>query len=46
MRKAAFLKTLSTFSPIHWQMNDFSLVRSITESHGVYYQVIDRWQLN
>lgn len=46
MRKAAPLKTLPAFSPIHWQINDFSLVRSITERHGVCYQVIDRWQLH
>jgi 2'-5' RNA ligase len=45
MRKAACTKTLPNISPIHWPINDFCLVRSLTERQGVVYQVINRWAL-
>ncbi len=32
--------------PVHWPINDFVLVKSVTESNGAHYEVIWRWPLD
>ena len=32
--------------PVHWQVNEFVLVESVTTDRGARYQVINRWPLN
>lgn len=44
MRKV-HVKMLPPITPIRWSVEDFCLVRSITDTKGARYQVIDRWLL-
>ncbi len=46
MRKASQVKTLPLITPIKWAVEDFCLVRSVTQSGGASYEVIGRWLLN
>ncbi|MEN8214835.1 MAG: RNA 2',3'-cyclic phosphodiesterase [Pseudomonadota bacterium] len=46
MRKATGVKTLPPPAPVAWSVEDFCLVRSITDYRGARYQVIARWALN
>ena len=32
-------------APVHWPINDFVLVNSVTASDGAHYEVIKRWSL-
>jgi RNA 2',3'-cyclic 3'-phosphodiesterase len=45
MRKAEKIKTLSPITPMTWTVEDFCLVRSILDSRGARYEVIERWSL-
>jgi len=46
LRKA--YKPLDEFlvEPVHWQVNEFVIVESVTTDRGARYQVINRWPLN
>ena len=46
MRKATRIKTLLPITPVAWSVEDFCLVRSVTDSNGARYEVIARWALN
>ncbi len=34
------------FVPVTWDVDEFVLVSSATDSHGVHYQLLGRWPLN
>jgi 2'-5' RNA ligase len=46
MRDAVSVIQLPTIVPLAWQVNDFCLVRSVTERGGARYHVIERWPLS
>ena len=46
MRKVARAREDMTIRPITWQANSFVLVKSVTYSEGVKYEVIREWPLS
>lgn len=45
LRKAARPPGAREFKPIHWPVEEFSLVQSITRSEGPVYKILERWPL-
>jgi 2'-5' RNA ligase len=46
MRKAKQIKTLPLITPVTWTIKDFCLVRSMLDSKGAHYEIINCWTLN
>ena len=45
-KNAAVLPESTSCAPIHWIVDEFTLVESINTVDGVTYQVLQRWPLN